>query len=95
MRLPFGLYVCEVCGEVAGTVTAVNSPFHGRRSRCRCEGTLCRKCGRLLRWPTSDTYDPGTRRFWHVPVFAAWFHEMKCRGTPDRWHHLRPDPPTP
>jgi hypothetical protein len=80
MTLPFGLYVCEVCGDVAGTVAAVNSPHFGRRSRCLCEGWLCPECGRLIRYPTSDLYDPRTRRWWHVPVFMAWGHGVNCRS---------------
>ena len=92
MTLPFGLYVCEVCGEVAGTVRAQNSPFHGRRSRCRCEGTLCGRCGRLLLRPTSDPTIPGpgaggTCR--SSPVVP----QLECRGTPDRWGRLRPARP--
>jgi hypothetical protein len=83
--LPNGLYYCRFCGEVAGHLGEI-------KSTCLCEGIPCRSCGiGRVRRPISDTYDPATGSFWHVPYFMGMGACRGCKitvfgGVPQEWH---------
>ena len=91
---PPGLRKCRKCGDWRGTSHSMffsnyDWPDGWVTVSCKCEGPLCRVCGKnRVRRPISTTYTRTSNWLLHVPYFAAMAPCVACQQnaiTPPRW----------
>ena len=85
--IPRGYVQCDVCGEFNGSTDAKNLSWRGGRPpsgkisvTCLCHGIPCKRCGRLMHRPISNTYYPGANEVGHWPYFVGCFPCAECRA---------------
>ena len=82
------LFRCEECGEWTGIANRRLLSSDQRTEHdsftavlCRCDGPLCRRCGRnRIHRPISNFFDGEDDSIWHVPYFAGLAPCGECRG---------------
>ena len=74
-RLPWGLHICETCGEARGRTP------DGMVSACYCSGIVCNWCGRRFHRPISDYWSQPDGVWVHVPYFG--FSGCGCSTPPE------------
>lgn len=84
-RPPPGYVQCNVCGEFNGSTDAKNLSWQGIQPKgpvsvsCLCHGIPCRRCGKLMHRPVSNSYDLESNEVWHTPYFVGTFPCPDCR----------------
>ncbi len=73
--LPWGLHICEVCGEARGRTP------DGLVSACYCSGIVCNWCGRRFHRPVSNHWSVPDGPWVHVPYFG--FQGCRCSTPPE------------